>query len=725
MRSNMNRGVKYLPDLGSMEYHTKSAKLVDIICNKTQNDNKLFFHVLVGYYFSVMSSCMRANIQAPSRGNLPINLYALNLSPSGTGKGFSTNIMEDLVINQFRRIFQEETFQWAAMEHLPKVAVERAMRKAADPDEEQAKVEREFSQLGPYLFSFDSGTSAAVKQMRQKLLLAEAGSMNLQIDEIGSNLLANTDVLNTYLELFDVGKVKQKLVKNTSENNRSEEVHGNTPTNMLLFGTPSKLLNGGKQEEELYAMLETGYARRCFFGYARKQKKEIVMDAEAVFNAMTDTTADQFLQDMSDHFAQLANFVNFNKLITLPKDVNLALIEYELLCKQKASKMPEHDEIRKSEMEHRYFKAMKLAGAYAFIDESPEITMEHLCAAIRLAEDSGEAFDKLLTRDQPYVKLARYIADTKRQLTQAELIQDLPFFKGSQSHRNEMLQLAVAWGYQNSIIIKKAYNDGVDFYSGEALQETDLTQLIISHSPDLVQGYQPENAPFDQLHNLTQLSNYNWCNHQLKNQYRTEDSVIPGFNVIVLDVEDSISIDMARSLLKDYTYHLYTTKSHTPEKNRFRIVIPTNYVLKLDSRDFKEFMQNIFTWLPFEVDEATGHRSRKWASWNGDYWYNDGQLLDVLPFIPKTSKSDERKVKLDSQQNMDNLERWVMNNTGDGNRNQMLLRYAMILVDAGKQFHEINQAVLNLNDKLADKLEQSEILATIMTTVSKKLGSNP
>ena len=61
----MNRGIKYLPDLGTMEYHPKSAKLVDIICNKTQNDNKLFFHVLVGYYFSVMSSCMRANIQAP------------------------------------------------------------------------------------------------------------------------------------------------------------------------------------------------------------------------------------------------------------------------------------------------------------------------------------------------------------------------------------------------------------------------------------------------------------------------------------------------------------------------------------------------------------------------------------------------------------------------------------------------------------------------------------
>lgn len=715
--------LKYLDDFSAMEYHPTSKKLVEIIKSKTQNDNELFFHVLVGYYFSVMAACMRANIDTASRGLIPINLYALNLSPSGTGKGFSTNIIEEKVINQFRRIFQEETFQLSAEEHLPVIAVDRARKMAKDPDEELVRVEKEFNQMGPYLFSFDSGTSAAVKQMRQKLLMAKAGSMNLQIDEIGSNLLANTDVLTTYLELFDVGKVKQKLIKNTNDSNRSEEIHGNTPTNMLLFGTPSKLLNGGKQEEELYAMLETGYARRCFFGYARKSKRIIEMDADAIFNAMTDQSADQFLNDLSDRFAQLAGYINFNKQIHLPIDINKALIEYEQLCQLRASKLPEHDEIRKSELEHRYFKALKLAGAYAFIDESPSITRDHLNAAIRLAEDSGEAFDKLLTRDQPYVKLARYIADTQRQLTQAELIQDLPFFKGSQSQRNEMLQLAVAWGYQNSIIIKKAYNDGVDFYSGEALKPTQLDKLILAHSPDLVQGYQPEFAPFDQLHQLTQVNNLNWCNHHLNNNYRTEDSVQAGFNMVVLDVEDSISLDMARTLLKDYTYHIYTTKSHTDADNRFRIVLPTNYVLKLDSKDFKDFMKAIFDWLPFSVDEATGHRSRKWACWNGSYFYNEGELLDVLPFIPKTAKSEERKVRLESQQHMDNLERWVLNNTGDGNRNQMLLRYAMILVDAGKDFNQIHSLVMSLNDKLADKLDQAEILSTIMQTVSRKLGT--
>ncbi|MDG4870457.1 hypothetical protein P8631_20890, partial [Guyparkeria sp. 1SP6A2] len=82
--------------------------------------------------------------------------------------------------------------------------------------------------------------------------LSKIGAVNLQIDEIGSNLVANTDVMTLYLELYDQGMVKQKLTKNTAESQRTEEVDGKTPANMLLFGTPSKLLDGGLVEEQFY-----------------------------------------------------------------------------------------------------------------------------------------------------------------------------------------------------------------------------------------------------------------------------------------------------------------------------------------------------------------------------------------------------------------------------------------------------------------------------------------
>lgn len=665
---------------------------------------------------------MRASIATHDRGDIPVNIYALNLSTSGSGKGFSTNIIENEVIHLFRQRFLEETFPQLAEMNLPKLALKRANRKSTDPDEELIRVQKEFDAAGHMVFSFDSGTPAAVKQMRHKLLMADAGSVNLQIDEIGSNLVGNVDVLNTFLELYDVGLIKQKLTKNTNENTRGEEIIGRTPTNMLLFGTPSKLLNGGKTEEELYSMLETGYARRCLFGYSRAGNKDTRLTPEQVYDMLTNKTSNTVLQSLADRLELLADMSNVNKRIMMSKDTSLLLIEYRLKCEKEANALPEHEEIKKAEISHRYFKALKLAGAYAFVDNSPELTEDHLYNAIKLTEESGRAFNQLLTRDRNYVKLAKYIATVRRDVTQADLVEDLPFYRGAAAQKTEMLSLATAWGYKNNIIIKKSFSDGIEFLRGEALQETNLTKLTVAYSGDITEGYRNEYAPWDKLHVLTQKDGLHWVAHHLTDGYRNEENCIPGFNLVVIDVDGGVNLSTVRLLMKNYTYLLYTTKRHTDEEHRFRLVLPINYTLSLDAKEYKELMNNIYEWLPFAVDTQTNQRSRKWLSHNGHYEYNDGDVLDVLPFIPKTSKNEERKILLESQQAMDNLERWVMNNIGDGNRNNMLLRYAMVLVDAGFGFDDVNSKVKALNEKIVDKLDETEIMGTIMVTVAKAIS---
>lgn len=705
-----------------MEYHPASEKLVQILCSKTQNSNPLFFRVLVGYYFSLVASMMRTTIATHDRGDIPVNMYALNLSTSGSGKGFSTNIMENQVINQFRGRFLEETFPILAENNLPKLALKRANRKSTDPDEELVRVQKEFDSLGSLMFSFDSGTAPAVKQMRHKLLMADAGSMNLQIDEIGSNLVGNVEILNTFLELYDVGLVKQKLIKNTADSVRNEEIVGRTPTNMMLFGTPAKLLNGSKTEEELYSMLETGYARRCFFGYSRASNKSTEMTPEEVYVQLTNQDSNTYLDELSDKLEALADIINVNKRLVVSKETSLLLIEYRLKCEREAELYPEHEEIKKAEISHRYFKALKLAGAYAFIDDSPELTQEHLYQAIKLAEESGNAFNKLLTRDRPYVKLAKYIATCKRDVTQADLVEDLPFYRGATGQKSEMLSLAIAYGYKNNIIIKKSFSDGIEFLRGETLKETDLSKMVLSYSTDITTDYRNEYAPFEKLHQLTQAPGLHWVAHHLNGGYRNEDNCIPGFNLVVIDVDGGVSMSTVKLLMKNYKFLIYTTKRHTEQENRFRIILPINYELAMDAKDYKEFMSNIYEWLPFEVDTATNQRARKWLSHDGTYEYNEGDVLDALPFIPKTSKNEERKELMNSQQSMDNLERWVINNIGDGNRNNMLLRYAMILMDGGFDFENIRQRVMTLNNKIADKLDEAEVMSTIMITVAKALS---
>lgn len=714
-------------DLSSATYHPITEQIVDVLCKKTLNSNRLFFRVQVSYFLAKVASSMRCTLNTLDRGKIPVNVYALNLAVSGSGKGHSTNIIEGEFLDQFKKVFLQETFPYLAQQNLIDLSAKRANRNGTDPQDELVKLEKEFNNTGALAFSFDSGTAPALKQLRHKLLLANAGAISIEMDEVGENLISNLDMLKVFLELYDQGLVKQKLTKNTADSQRAEEVEGKTPTNMLMFGTPNNLFNGSKEEELLMALFDTGYARRTLFGTSSKEDIQQEMTPEQVFEMLTDTTSSTTIAKLSQHFGMLADAVKYNQQIQVSKDISLKLIAYKMDCEQKADKLPEHEEIRKAEMRHRYFKALKLAGIYAFVDETPEVTIAQLLSAIRLVEDSGEAFNKILSRDKNYVKLAKYIANIGKEVTHADLIEDLPFYKGTNAAKQELMNLAMAYGYKNRIIIKKSFVDGIEFFKGETLKQTSLDELIISYSNHMAYNYLSEPISFSNLMQLCQMEDMHWVNHYLVHGdkgdgHRDNDNIISGFNTIVIDVDEGASLEEVKVLMKDYTYFIHTTKRHTDETNRFRLIMPIQYHLKLDENEFKEFMNSVYEWLPFEVDSQTNQRSRKWASNPGITFSNEGEILDPLAFIPKTTKNDEYKKTITDLGNLDNLERWFAQRMGTGNRNNQLLKFALLLADTGLGYQNILEKVLTFNSKLDNSLPEIEIHSTIMRSVSKKLS---
>ena len=702
-----------------MQFNPLAEEITETLCKLTQNQNPDFFRVLVNYHLTKMASMMRVGVATQERGLIPINMYAINLAPSGQGKGHSTNIIEDTLMPHFRSEFFDATLPIISEEKIAELATHRALVNGTDPDAEMALALKEYNAQGLIPFSFDEATVAAIRQNRHKLLMGQIGAMNLEIDEIGSNLIKNGEVLNAYLELFDVGKLKQKLTKNTKESQHIQDIPGNTPANLLCFGTPSKLLDGGKTEEELYTFLETGYARRCFFGYTTDAKQVTHMTAPEIFDALCDKSRNARLTAIAAQFGKLANALNYRKTIQMNRDESITLLEYKLDCERRAREMGEHEEIKKAEMSHRYFKSLKLAGTYAFLESSPIVRDDHLSAAIKTSEECGKHFNKLLKRDRNYVKLAKYIAAIRREVTHVDLTEDLPFYKGSNAQKADLMTLAIAWGYKNRVIIKKSFTQGIEFLTGETLQPTDLNKLKVAYSSDITMGYTNIEAPFDKLHIMLTKPNLHWINHHLTNGHRHDDNIAAGFNVVVLDVDGGIRAEAVAELLKEYKGVIHTTKRHTPQKHRFRVILPLSFNVELTPDEFKEFMANIFEWLPFGVDTATGQRSRKWATYPGQHVYLTGdKLVDAMDFIPKTTRNDERKAGIIAS--MTNLERWFINNTGDGNRNNQLLKYGMLLSDAGTAFDVVRAAVLELNNKLPDKLTDREIEATIIQSIAKK-----
>lgn len=712
-----------LKPFDQMMYDPVTEMLTDIMCAKTQNSERMFFRVANSYYWGVLASQMHATVVGWGGSKLPINIYAMNLSPSGTGKGYSTGLVEDSVINRFRETFMENTFPLAAEQHMKALASKRASRKGTDPNDEYEGLVKEYNTIGSLLFSFDSATVPAVKQLRHKLNLAHAGGVNLQVDEIGANLVGQTEVLNAFLELYDKGMIKDKLVKSSVENTRYERIEGFTPTNMLLFGTPSKLLDSGLTQKYLTEMLEMGYARRCFFGYIPKVKKDVAADAASLVNQMFNSTADATLDQLSIDLEQLADISNMNKEVHIQQAEAVYLMEYKIHCDKRASCLKDHETIMRSELENRFFKVLKLAGAYAFRDYSPNITQDHLEAAMRLAEDSGEHFARLMTPEYDYEKVARFLADCDTGVTLPDLEQALPCFRGSKQQKDQMIEYAVAWGYRNNIVIKKHYDGNILFLLGEKLKETNTDEMIISTSSKLAEGYDNKRIPFADLAQLGTVNDFHWANHHFVDGYRREDNTMVGFNMLVFDVDGTLPIATAKELLKGYKTFFYTTKRHQNEDklDRYRIIMPTNYELELDREEYKLFMNNVMASLPFEMDESCNQRNKKWLTCNSaEVYSSEGELFDVLPYIPRTAKNEEREAQFKDQKDLDNLERWVLNNTGDGNRNKQLYNFAMVLVESGLQFTDIGDKVRNLNNKLADKLSDSELQATILKSIQSK-----
>jgi len=208
-----------------------------------------------------------------------------------------------------------------------------------------------------------------------------------------------------------------------------------------------------------------------------------------------------------------------------------------------------------------------------------------------------------------------------------------------------------------------------------------------------------------------------------QNHRRNEDNCLTGFQIIVVDIDDGVTVDTAELLMQEYAYHLYTTKRHTDQHHRFRMIFPMSHTLKLDTRDYREFMTNIYDWLPFGVDRQTNQRARKWlANPSADIsTTHQGSPIDVLPFIPKTKKSEEQKKRNSELKSLTAVERWFVANTAEGNRSNMLIRYALMLVSNGLHSEEMRDKVMNLNKKLDPPMEAAEVYATILTSADRAI----
>ena len=343
-------------DLTKVKHHPALDELVPVLSIKADNADLPFFRVIVAYYLSMMAATMRATV-VTGNDEIPANCYALALAPSGTGKGRATTLMESAALKGFRERFISETLPEIAEQHMWMLASQRAAKKGTEDQNEYNALAKEYESCGAYAFVYDNGSGPAIKQMRQKkLLIANAGALNLIIDELAQNLLGASEALSVYLELYDQGLTRAKITMNSSERKRTEEITGKTPANLLLFGEPMELFKGDETENKFYSFLQTGYARRTIFAYGRPEKLFKNLTPKEVIKKRRDTSNQAAIDRWTSHFTYLADINKYDWQVSVPEAVEELLVAYQQDCEKRADLLPKQDIIRRAELTHRYFQ---------------------------------------------------------------------------------------------------------------------------------------------------------------------------------------------------------------------------------------------------------------------------------------------------------------------------------------------------------------------------------
>lgn len=156
--------------------------------------------------------------------------------------------------------------------------------------------------------------------------------------------------------------------------------------------------------------------------------------------------------------------------------------------------------------------------------------------------------------------------------------------------------------------------------------------------------------PFNKLHRMVssdyrQYSPFVFINRTKKSENWNNEKQ----NILILDVDDGMSIENAKNLFKEYEYFICTTKSHQKEKkgkvcDRFRVILKAINIPVADI--YFDYMRQLELLFPF-IDKQVNTKTGAFLGFaNCQYWYNKGKDFDFEMLKPTTKKQIANKKQI-------------------------------------------------------------------------------
>lgn len=650
-------------------------------------------------------------IRETNRGRKEVipNFMGILFGNPGLGKDFSLELTAEPYVDMFNSF------------------IDRAENFTMHPNNrnERNELDKRYIKVSN-IYQTVASSEQALQKTAQVISDLGYGSVNVTTTELGDEISAMSGIFTKLKQAYDNGISEGAAI--VSDGGDNYFTVKDIAYNALLMGSPAKLVLKPALKEDLLSHYVSGVARRFFIFHNDMFKKS---DNR---NAYFETMDMESIQTIKDFFNELRSHINHTKEIILPKEVRQYLVDWDI---QKEI-LRENSESLISDDIGSPRKIERLAGIIATLDLSSTITEEHMKYAIdystrvdQTAEDS--------VKIKPIYEQIYDLLSKRGFISRTELIKEIKglTMKGLDD------EMILAYEFANELgnsIVRQEYSSIIK-YKLEKLTATKLDQVIVSinenPSKTVATGWERKQGKFDNLHKII-CSDIRYSAGTFLNGHITDKNYLSEQNLIIIDVDDGISIDDTKSLFSGIKYLIATTKSHQKLKNdevhdRFRLVLPTMSKFHLKPEVYAETYMNLLNALGMsEADSKCKNSSRWYFGVEGaDHWYNDdteAKLLDIRPFITDSSENHTGSDNVDkylststyeSSQNhsedevrLEGAYRWFLSRTTTGSRNDMVFKFGAMVKQHYKTL-DMEYHVRKFNSIISESLRESELVGII------------
>ena len=636
------------------------------------------------------------------------NYFGVTFGNSGVGKNHSDNISKTI----FKEMYQK--FEQASCAFYDS-------RK-----DKEGKPDPKYLNLSSYFIPVSS-TWQALQKAAQTVKDMGAGGVNIVSDELGDSIMSMSEIFTKLKSTWDTGTSEGPM--NVTNGGESYFLVEDVCFNALLFGAPGPFELDIKKKDRLLEVYVSGMARRSFIYHNNTYKKSENRNAEF------EKLGKDFYDELDKYTKELRYFLNNTEKIHYPQEIRELLVEYDAqkeIERERSTSLIAEDLGSTKKIE-------KLLGIIACLDLEDTINIEHLRFAIDFTEALDKTAEETVEIKPVYMRLYNEIE--KRQFAaRTDLVKAVKDVTLKELDSQMILVEEHANIIGNSLI-KKEYN-GIVKYKIEKLSETNLERILISVNADpdrtQPQGFVRKVGTFKGLHKVVN-SEFRYSAGTFKNEYINDENYLQEQNLFIIDEDSDLTLEDAKKLFSSMTYLIATTRSHQKPKkvknemvtcDRFRIILPTIATFHLDYKTYSETYMNVINSLGIQEADKKCRNASRWYYGNpdGEFWYNEGSLLDIRNFIPDSSEHQDSANSVSKYENttgsapasvrVDAAIRWFLSNTSTGNRNDNLYSLG-VLLKLEIQEPDWQQWLIDANRCLTSPLSDSD-MQTIIRSVSKK-----